>query len=301
MSDIALYCFRETRVPARRLADQLGVACHDVIVRHFPDGESLVRAPDAMIAPVAMLYRSLDHPNRKLVEVMLAAAALRDGGARQVVLIAPYLAYMRQDMAFRRGEAVSQRVVGSLLAERFDAVVTVDPHLHRIAGLADIMPAIPTRAVAAAPALAEMIKVDRAADTVLIGPDSESRAWVAALAGRLDLAWMVGEKRRSGDRAVALTLPDAARLRGRPAIIVDDLLSTGGTMMACVDEARNAGATRVEAVVTHCIASRTVISHLLASGLDRIRSTDSIPGPTSAVSVASVIAPLISGLVPQLG
>lgn len=297
MSGAAVYHFREGHRPAKQLAALLGVDSFPVATRQFPDGESLVRVPGQAIESTAILYRSLDKPNARLVEVVLAASALRDGGARRVILVAPYLSYMRQDIAFRPGEAVSQKVVGALLARAFDAVITVDPHLHRIASLDEALPHIPSRAVAAAPALAGMIRGDRAPDTVIIGPDSESRPWVEDLAGRLGVEWMVGEKRRIADREVALTLPDPERLHGRPVIIVDDLLSSGGTMLSCVEEVRKAGAARVEAVVTHCLARRLAISRLLASGLDRIRSTDSVAGPTNAVSLAPVVAPIVADVI----
>ncbi len=85
--------------------------------------------------------RSLDRPNDKLIELLLAAEAARELGARHLTLVAPYLCYMRQDAAFRPGEAVSQRIDGRFLARSFDAVVTVDPHLHRTARLGDAVPA----------------------------------------------------------------------------------------------------------------------------------------------------------------
>ena len=296
MSGAALYTFREAHGPSKRLADQLGLACRDVHARRFPDGESLVRVPDSVITPNAILYRSLDNPNRKIVEVLLAASALRDGGARRVILVAPYLAYMRQDMAFRSGEAVSQKVVGTLLARAFDAVVTVDPHLHRIASLEMAVPGIPVRTVAAATAIAEMIRRDLVRDTVLVGPDGESTPWVAALAGQLGVEWMVGEKQRMGDRTVVLKLPDPSRLRERPVIIVDDVLSSGGTMLACADQVRSAGARKIEGAVTHCLARKLVISGLLENGFDRVRSADSVPGPTNAASLAPLLAAAVSDI-----
>ena len=93
-----MHGFGECRIAAARLADALGIGCSIVSVHPFPDGESLVTVTD--VGATAYLYRSLDGPNAKLVEVMLAASALRDSGAARVVLVAPYLAYMRQDRAF---------------------------------------------------------------------------------------------------------------------------------------------------------------------------------------------------------
>ena len=139
----AVVGFAENGTASERLAQALDAPHSLVNVRQFPDGESLVRVEPA--PATTLLYRSLDHPDNKLVEILLAASALRDNGATKVVLIAPYLAYMRQDAAFHLGEAVSQRVIGKLLAANFDALLALDPHLHRTHSLSAIMPGRMTR------------------------------------------------------------------------------------------------------------------------------------------------------------
>ena len=126
--------FDDERGLARRiaLAGRLGAAA---IARHrFPDGEIRLTLPPRLPRRVVML-RSLNLPNEKLLELLLAAQTARELGAHEVTLVAPYLAYMRQDCAFAPGEAVSQRHVGGFLAALFDRLVTVDPHLHRVAAL----------------------------------------------------------------------------------------------------------------------------------------------------------------------
>ena len=99
---------------AARLAEKLGVPYHEIAIHRFPDGEIRVTAGRA--APTTILYASLDRPNEKLIALLFAAEALRRGGAKRIVLLAPYLCYMRQDTAFHEGEAISQRVIGPLLA-----------------------------------------------------------------------------------------------------------------------------------------------------------------------------------------
>lgn len=286
----ALFAFAECAGPAGQLAAACGIALHRVEVRHFPDGESLVRVPAA--AQTALLYRSLDDPNAKLVELLLSAAALRDGGARKVILIAPYLAYMRQDMAFHEGEAVSQRVIGPLLASHFDGVATVDPHLHRIASLTEVMPDIPALAISAAPALVEAIGSGIDPRTVLVGPDSESRPWVESLARPLGLDVLVGEKVRHGDRDVTLAIPGIAAVSGRPAILVDDVVSSGMTLLACARLLRAAGATAIEALATHALSSPDDLAQL-AQGITRLRACDSTASPAGVIPLAGVLADAI--------
>ena len=287
----ALFGFAESASQAAALAQALGLACHEVAVRPFPDGESLVRVPAA--AETAILYRSLDNPDAKLVELLLAASALRDLGARRVVLVAPYLAYMRQDMAFNPGEAVSQRVIGGLLAAHFDALVTLDPHLHRIATLGEVVPGIPALALSAAPLLAGVL--DAGERPVLVGPDSESRPWVEAIAAPLGLDVVVGEKVRNGDRAVDLALPGIGIVTGRKAVLVDDVISSGMTLIAATRQLLAAGATGVEALATHCLASGDDLAALHAAGVARVRATQSVPGPVATLPVAGLIAQALHG------
>lgn len=283
----AIFAFSECLEPARDLALELGISCNCIELRHFPDGESLVRVGPA--PETAILYRSLDRPNAKLVEMVLAASALRDGGARRVVLVAPYLAYMRQDTAFHPGEAVSQRVVGRLLSDHFDGLVTVDPHLHRIRSLGEAVPSIPTLAVSAAPALADAMG-DCGGAPILIGPDIESRPWLEANARRVGADFVIGKKRRSGDRSVELSIPGIEAVRGRVAVLVDDVISSGATIMAAARLLLEAGASSVEAVATHGLASRDDIERIEAAGVHRIRTTDTVDNPAVAIRIAEVLA-----------
>jgi len=111
--------FPEYAEQARRFAAKAKLDYAQVQVHRFPDGESRVRLP-ADLPPRIYFCRSLDRPNYKLVELVLAAQTARDLGAEDLTLVAPYLCYMRQDTAFEPGEAVSQRIIGRMLAELFD-------------------------------------------------------------------------------------------------------------------------------------------------------------------------------------
>lgn len=287
----ALFTFADGARQAAELAERCGIPVQPVAMRRFPDGESLIRVSGS--ADTALLFRSLDDPNAKLIELLLAASALRDRGAGKVMLIAPYLAYMRQDTAFHDGEAVSQRVIGRLLATWFDGVVTVDPHLHRIASLGEVMAGIPALSVSAAPALVEAIASDLDPRTLLVGPDSESRPWVESIARPLGLEVLVGEKVRKGDRDVTLAVPGIARARGRPVMLVDDLISSGTTLIACARLLREAGAAGVQALATHALASAADLERMAAEGIDCLRATDSTSSPIASIPLAGVLADAI--------
>ena len=135
--------FPESYEQARELAELAGISYADIEIHKFPDGESKVTLPAHLIKTCKhiIIYRSLDHPNEKLIELLLAAEGIKRIGGIKLTLIAPYLSYMRQDKAFNPGEVISQKVIGKFLAERFDAVITVDSHLHRIDKLSQAIPA----------------------------------------------------------------------------------------------------------------------------------------------------------------
>ena len=282
----AVFGFESQAETSQRLARALGVPHQAVTVRAFPDGESLVSV--APSPDVALLYCSLDHPNEKLVQILLAASALRDNGATKVVLVAPYLAYMRQDIAFHPGEAVSQRVVGRIIAGGVDAVLTLDPHLHRTHSLAAILPGIEAVSVSAAPILAAALA--NGDDPLLVGPDGEARQWVERIARREGLEFILGRKRRIGDREVELTIPDVERAHGRVAVLVDDLISTGETLKIAARLLIDAGASKVEVLATHCLAGEADLKQLQAAGIASIRATDSVESPVGTLPCATLLA-----------
>jgi ribose-phosphate pyrophosphokinase len=286
-----LHYFAANEAEAERLASALGISSHPVAVHQFPDGESLVRVTSG--ASLALLFCSLDQPDSKLVQVLLAASALREGGADRVVLVAPYLCYMRQDQAFAPGEAVSQRVIGNLISAHFDGLVTVDAHLHRTSTLNAVVPGIIAVNVSAAASLAQAIAGEVTPDTILAGPDEESRPWVEAVAAQLGLEVNIGKKVRRGDRAVEIEFSGITIAARRPVVLVDDLVSSGGTLIDCARQFFAAGATRVAAMATHCLASRSDLGAIAAAGIVSLRATDTVPGPVATISIAPAVAQAI--------
>jgi ribose-phosphate pyrophosphokinase len=272
---------------ARRLAQRAGLDYADIAVHRFPDGESLVRLP-ARLPPQVIFCVSLDDPNSKLIELALAAQTALDLGARRLTLVAPYLCYMRQDVAFHPGEAVSQRIIGALLARHFDTLITVDPHLHRTAELKDAVPVRRAVTLSAAPVMTAWLR-QRTDRPLLIGPDAESAQWVSVIAAASGLESGVARKERLGDRSVRVTLPDLP-VAGRPVALIDDVASTGRSLEDAARQLVERGATSVSALVTHALFIDDALARLRAAGVSQICSTDSVPHATNGMSLDGLLA-----------
>lgn len=282
-----LLYFEDDAPAAARLALAAGLASALIDRHHFPDGEIKLRLP-ATLPERVVLFRSLYQPNDKLVELLLAAPTARELGALHLTLVAPYLAYMRQDIAFHPGEAVSQRLIGRVLAGLFDAVITVDPHLHRITRLQEAIPVPDAIVISAAPLLADLI-VQHHTNALLVGPDAESAQWVAQAAARHSLDHGVCHKARHGDRAVEVTLPDMD-VKGRHVVVLDDMISTGHTAAQAARQLLAAGAASVDVAATHALFTPEADQLLRGAGVQNIWSTDCIAHPTNTVAMAQTLA-----------
>lgn len=282
-----LLAFPDYAAQTSALATQARRAWTTIDVHRFPDGESRLRLPPQLPADV-VLCRSLDRPNDKLVELLVAAATARELGAQRVTLVAPYLCYMRQDTRFSPGEAVSQPIIGQLLGERFDRIVTVDPHLHRITELRAVICRGEAVALSATAPIARFLQ-DHVANPLIVGPDGESEQWVAAIAALGGFDFVVGTKLRTGDRSVAIRLPTGA-CAGRDVVLVDDVASTGSTLARTAEECRAQGARSVAVVVTHGLFVGDALLQLRRAGIEQVWSTDSVAHPTNAIPLAPVLA-----------
>ena len=287
MQKAALLYFDSERKLALELA-KLANFSPELITRHdFPDGELKLRlSPE--LPHRALIFHSLDHPNDKLIELLLAAKTARLLGVQHLTLIAPYLAYMRQDIAFEPGEAVSQRVVGDLIASLFDSVVTFDPHLHRTSKLEEAIPVKDALALSAAPLLGEIATQQRL-NPILIGPDEESAQWVAQAAQSHHLEYAVARKIRRGDESVDIILP-LIQVKGRHVVLLDDIASSGHTLARAAELLYKAGAETVDIAVTHALFNNGAIDIIIKAGVKKIWSTDCIAHSTNAVSILPLLA-----------
>lgn len=283
----AVCAFEEDAAPAGRLAQALGAPLSAVALHRFPDGEGLPRVISPA-APTVLLYRGLAHPDAKLMPLLLAADALRRAGARRIVLVAPYMPYLRQDEVFAPGQSLSRDVWGGLVGPAFDRIVTVEPHLHRTHDLGPVFAGRPVTVISAAALLARAIGQEGA--PLIVGPDAESEPWTAKVAQALATDHLVLTKHRLGDRAVELVLPAAAQVSGRRVALVDDICSSGGTLEAAIRALSARGASVIEAALVHALFDAEAEARLRRAGARRVVSTDSCEHPTNAIALAATLA-----------
>lgn len=272
---------------AVELAAELGAQLGAIETRRFPDGESYVRIASEVAGREAVLVCTLARPDDQFLRLVFTARTLRELGAASVTLVAPYLAYMRQDKRFHPGEAVTSDQFADVLSREIDRLVTVDPHLHRHAALSEIY-RVPAVALHAAPLLAGWImrEVDR---PLIVGPDIESEQWVADVAGRAHAPHVVLRKERRGDRDVEIAFPDLGVWQDRTPVLIDDIAASGRTLFKAAEGLRRQGFAPPVCVVVHPLFAEDSYARLSAV-CDRIVSTDAISHISNGIALAPLLA-----------
>ena len=268
------------------IARTLGIRTGRLAVHRFPDGESLVRLDDGVAGAHVVIVCTLRAPDAVVLPLLFAARAVREAGARTVGLIAPYLAYMRQDTRFHAGEALTSVDFARLLEARFDWLATVDPHLHRFKTLGQVY-RIPAVALHSGRLLAEYVRgLER---PLLIGPDVESEQWVAAVARLVDAPYVVLEKTRLGDRDVRIRIPAIDVYPERTPVLVDDIISSARTMLTAL-QGWPRGARRPVCLGIHAVFADGAYEELLAAQPQAVVTTNTIEHPSNAIDVTSLLA-----------
>jgi ribose-phosphate pyrophosphokinase len=273
-----------------RLVEQLSADVGQLDRRQFPDGETYLRFETPVEGRDIVLLCTLDRPNAKLAPLLFAAAAAREQGAGSVGLAAPYLAYMRQDKQFHPGEAVTSRTFGQLLSPRFDWLVTIDPHLHRYPSL-DMIYSLRAANATAMDTIAGWIRsnVERA---VIIGPDEESGQWAERIAKLAGSRWTVLRKQRKGDYSVSIDDEGLGHLGNGTAVLVDDIASSGRTLIEAAGVVRQHGGKPPICAVVHPIFAGDSYERLLRCAA-QVVSTNSIEHESNAIDISE---PLVAAI-----
>ena len=283
-----LFSFPDQIALGTTLSAQTGFETGAWEMRRFPDGDSYVRILSDIKRKDAVILCSLNQPDDKIMPLIFLARSLKELGCPKVTLIAPYLGYMRQDKRFKEGEAITSTIFASLLSGFIDALVTIDPHLHRHKTLEEIYSCacVP---LSAAPLMAPWI-AEHVAAPLLIGPDGESEQWVSQIAAQLKAPFVILEKRRQGDRDVSISLPAIDAFAGRTPVLVDDIISTATTMITTIGLLCQHGFAAPVCLATHGVFADDSYEKLRQAGGARIVTANTLPHASNGMDVAPILA-----------
>jgi len=278
---------------AARLAAMPDTGRGELLLRHFPDGESYVRLDSPVAGCRVILVCGLDHPDERAMALMFAGATARELGATQVGIVAPYLGYMRQDARFQPGEAITSRHFARMLSQHADWLVAVDPHLHRFNSLDEIY-SLRSAVVPAAPVIAAWI-ASNVARPLLVGPDRESEQWVSEVARLAAAPHVVMTKTRRGDREVDIAVSDFSAWHDRTPVLVDDIISTARTMAAAAQRLVEAGLRKPVCIGVHALFAPDAVA-LLEACAARVVTCNTIAHATNAIDLAPAIVEAVRGM-----
>lgn len=301
MRDWVILSGNSNRPLAQKICERLGKPLGRAEVRRFSDGEIFVEIGENVRGRDAYVIQSTCNPaNDTLMEVLIMIDALKRASAKEITAVIPYYGYARQDRKVAPRTPITAKLVADLFAASgATRVVSMDLHAGQIQGFFDI----PFDNLFASPVLLERLKhivAGKPEDVVFVSPDAGGVERARAIAKRLDVSVAMIDKRRTGPN-IAKAMNVIGEVEGKTAIILDDMIDTGGTLTEAADAVLKKGAIRVLAAATHGVLSGPAVERIVASKLDKVIVTDTIPlsaaaiasGKIEQVSVAELLAEAI--------
>src|SRR3989338_1255660 len=256
-------------------------------VTHFPDSEIKLRfKADVKGKEVALVQSFYGNVNGCVIETLFAAETAKDLGAKKIILVAPYFPYLRQDKRFNPGECISLQTIAKNINEDFDEVLIIDPHLHREKTLKHIF-RIKSRRLTANPLIEGYIE-NKIKNPVIIGPDWESYKWAQRVAEKIGCDFAIMEKKRYSARKVAVKLNKKIDIKSKNLIFIDDMISTGHTLLEAIKGMKKIGAKKVTCFAVHGILVENALEKLRKAGADVITS-NTIPNKAARIDVSGLI------------
>jgi ribose-phosphate pyrophosphokinase len=277
------------------IVKSLGFEKRNISIHQFPDDEISVSIDPEVKGRQVIFICSLDRPNEKIIPLLFAADTARSLGATKIGLVAPYLAYMRQDMQFHPGEGISSRYFAKLISGNFDWISTVDPHLHRYHSLSEIY-AIPTYQLHAVDTLSVWLS-NNITNAVLVGPDIESTQWVSSLADKLNWPFLILHKIRKSDIDVEVSIPQIESYKNLTPVLIDDIISTAATMIETVKRLHALKMQAPLCVGIHAVFSGNAYQDLLNAGVAKVATCNTIKHPSNSIDLTDLIVDQISTII----
>lgn len=282
-----VFVFPENEQLGKRIIDGLPAEEGRFNLRNFPDGETYLRIRSAVENREIIIVCALNQPDIKFLSLFFLCKSLKERKAASICLIAPYLAYMRQDKEFNPGEVITSNYFAQLLSSCVDRLITVDPHLHRRKSMQEIY-SIPCTVLHGAGLISDWIK-HRIPNALVIGPDKESEQWVAEVAKHAEVPFVILEKIRHGDRNVELHVPSLKNYEHHIPVLVDDIISTAHTMMETIKHLKSMGMQAPICFAVHSVFAEHAYKDLLSAGAADVLTTNTIAHSTNKMDISQLV------------
>jgi ribose-phosphate pyrophosphokinase len=276
---------------ANKIHKKLHYEIGNITQHQFPDEETVIKIDSDVTNRNIIFITSLDRPNTKFLPLLFTTETARELGAKKIILIAPYLSYMRQDKQFQTGQGITSKYFAKLISSYFDGLITIDPHLHRWHTLNDIY-SIPTKIAHATDNIALWIH-NNIQNPVLIGPDVESTQWVEEIAQKSYSPFLILEKNRTGDRSVEISIPNIEQYRESTPVLIDDIISTGMTMIGTANHLQALKMKPPICIGVHAVFAGNAYQDLLASRVEKIITCNTIEHVSNSIDISNDITQLL--------
>ena len=265
----------------------------DLIVpelRVFADGESKLRFP-AVKGTCIIVQSTYPPADTHVLQVMMMARKCADDGASEVCAVVPYLAYARQDRPFLEGEYATISLIARLFAASgINSVITVD--MHSQLGMSQFT-GVGIRSVSSIPLLAKHAKGMDLHDPIAVSPDAGGAERVKAFAGQMNSDILILKKSRNRSSGEVTIENPEMEIKGRDVVLVDDMISSGGSIIAATEVLRKKGASRIYAMCAHALLLGNASKNITKAGVDDIIATNSIPNEHAKVDLSRSIAEVL--------
>jgi len=288
MDELRVFTGNANRELARKVCEFLKISPGKIEVSEFSDGETMVRIDENVRGADVFIFQPTFPPASNLIELLVMLDAARRASARRVTAVVPYFGYARQDRKDQPRVPITAKLVANLIAVAgADRVLTMDLHSAQIQGFFDI----PFDHLFAAPVLIEYLKTKKFTNPVVVSPDIGSIKMARAFSKRLEAGLALIDKRRPRPD-VSEVVNVIGEVAGSDVVIIDDLISTGGTIVTAAEVLKKSGARRVLVGCTHAVFAGDAIKRLGAAPIEEIFVTDTVPhapeGLAAKITVLSV-------------
>lgn len=271
----------------KKIANKLKCPSSQIQVSKFPDGELYIRfLTDVKNQNIILIQSFYGNINDCIIETLFAAKTAKSLGAKKITLVAPYFPYLRQDKRFKSGECISIKILAQYMDQAFDKIYILDPHLHRKNKLSQLFKT-KSYLLSSNFLISEYIK-KKISNPVIIGPDNESYKWAGKVAGILGCPSFILSKKRLTEKKVKITINKKISIKNKNVIIVDDIISTGNTIIQSIKKLKKLGAKKFYCIAVHGIFSENALKRIKKLNVTII-TTNSIPNPVSKIDISGII------------